>query len=159
MSAFHQNLKIIDIPNKGKGVIVLADIPANTVIFEFKGNKFVRENMTQNALSYLQVGKDRFLGPSGDLDDYINHSCNPNCGLNILGDRAFLVTLHLVKLRTEITFDFSTSSNDTLDQWQMDCKCGEFKCRKVISGYQYLDKEIKERYEKLGIVPSYLIGK
>jgi SET domain-containing protein len=159
LPAFHENLKVVDIPRKGKGVIVLADIPANTVIFEFKGNKFTRESMIHDETYVLQVGSNKFLGPSGDLDDYINHSCNPNCGLNIMGDRAFLFSIHLIRYGSEITFDYSTSSNDTLDQWKMECKCGDFKCRKVISGYQYLDKELKERYEKMGIVPSYLIGK
>lgn len=153
-----ENLKIVE-TNKGKGVITLSDIPANTVIFEFKGDKFDREKLVHNFASILQVGSDRFLGPSGDKDDYINHSCNPNCGLYIVANRAFLMSLHDISEKTELTFDYSTSSSDTLDQWKMECKCGFYHCRKVISGYQYLDKAIKDRYEKLGIVPKYLIGK
>jgi len=156
--SFHQNLKIIDV-HEGKTVITLANVPPRTVIFEFKGNKFTKENLVHDKNYLLQVGHSRFLGPSGDIDDYINHSCNPNCGLTIVRDRAFLVSLHLIPFNQEINFDYSTSSSDTLDEWKMECKCGAFKCRKIISGYQYLDKAIKENYEKLGIVPSYLIGK
>lgn len=153
-----QNLKVID-TNRGKGVITLHDIPADTVIFEFKGNKFDRESVAHGFEQILQIGNDRFLGPSGDVDDYINHSCNPNSGLHIVGPRAFLISIHQIPANTEITFDYSTTSNDTLEQWKVECKCGFYKCRKTISGYQYLDKETKERYEKLGIIPKYLIGK
>lgn len=154
----NQNLKIIDTP-KGKRVITSVDVPPQTVIFEFKGNKFTRENLLHKQSSILQVGSDRFLGPSGDVDDYIGHSCNPNCGLTIMRDRAFLISIYTIPAGREINFDYSTSSNDTFDQWKMDCKCGEFKCRKIISGYQSLDKSLKDHYEKLGIVPLYLIGK
>lgn len=157
-TVFHQNLKVVE-TNRGKGVITLADVPINTVIFEFKGSFFTKETLVHESPYFLQIGANKFLGPSGDYDDYINHSCNPNCGLRIVGSRAFLVSLHHISVSTEITFDYSTSSNDTLDEWKMECKCGAFKCRKNISGYQYLDKALKENYEKLGVVPSYLVGK
>jgi len=161
ISAFHQNLKIIK-TNTGKGVITLADVPANTVIFEFKGNIYNINHVVNNKIDeeyILQIGKDSFLGPSGDLDDYMNHSCNPNCGFKIIGKRVFLISINYIKANTEITYDYSATSTDTLSDWKMECKCGAYKCRKIISGYQYLDKETKARYEKLGIVPSYLIGK
>lgn len=157
MSAF-KNLKIVD-TKIGKGVITLVKVLPKTVIFEFKGDKFTRDTLVHDNAQILQVGKDKFLGPSGDFDDYINHSCNPNCGLVIVANRAFLVALHTITANSEITFDYSTSSNDTLDQWKMNCKCGHFKCRKVISGYQYLDDSIKKYYENLGVVPVYLKGK
>jgi hypothetical protein len=38
----------------------------------------------------------------------------------------------------------------------MDCKCGSFNCRKVISGYHYLSDDIKNTYKKLGIVPIFI---
>lgn len=152
------HLKVIE-TNRGKGIIVTHDIPAETVILEFKGNTFDRESIVHELGQVLQIGNDRFLGPSGSVDDYINHSCAPNCGLHIVGPRAFLIAIHQIPAKTEITFDYSTTSNDTQEQWQMECKCGFHKCRKIISGYQYLDKETKERYEKMGIIPKYLIGK
>lgn len=153
-----ENLKIIDTKN-GKGIIALSDIPANTVIFEFKGDKFTRESLVHDSPYILQIGNNKFLGPSGDKDDYVNHSCNPNCGLHIVGPRAFLISLHKIIKDTEVTFDYSTTSNDTLDEWKMECNCSDYNCRKLISGYQYLHKDIKARYEKLGMIPKYLISK
>jgi len=155
-SVFNRNLIIIETAN-GNGVNTLVDVPAKTIIFEFKGDFFTRDTLKHDQSYTLQIGKNKFLGPSGGFDDYINHSCNPNCGLVIVGSRAFLLSLYVIKADTEITFDYSTSSNDTLEQWQMNCKCGQFCCRKIISGYQYLNKTIKEKYQKLDVVPSYII--
>jgi SET domain-containing protein len=157
-TAFHHNLKIVDTKN-GKGVITTVDIPPNTVIFEFNGDIFNRDNLPSDNPYYLQIGPNKYLGPSGDYDDYINHSCNPNCGLIIVGSRAFLKSLYFIPHGTEITFDYSTSSTESYDEWTMKCNCGYYNCRKNISGYHSLPEDIKNKYEKLKIVPYYLAGK
>ena len=109
-----------------------------------------------NHPAILQIGDDLFLSPSGEIDDKFNHSCHPNCTLHIVGNRAFLYSLHLIKKDTEITFDYSTSSTDTYETWKMNCNCGYIKCRKVISGYQYLSDAIKEEYKRKGMVPLFI---
>lgn len=157
-SRFNTNIEFIE-TKKGKGVYTSVDIPANTTILEFKGDVLTKETLNCESKYYLQIGKDKFIGPSGDVDDYVCHSCNPNCSLYIVGSRAFLTSIYFIAKNTELTFDYSTSSTNSLDEWSIDCKCGFFKCRKKISGYQYLDSETKEKYEKLGIVPRYLTGK
>jgi len=152
-TSYHHVLKLIDTAN-GKGVMSLADIQPNTVIFEFKGNLYNRKNLNVDSPYYLQIGPDKYIGPSGDLDDYINHSCNPNCFLYIVGSRAFLKSLYLIKSNTEITFDYSTSSTETTDQWTMNCNCGTVNCRKQISGFNNLTEQQKEFYKN--IIPDYL---
>ncbi len=157
-TAFHQNLKIVN-TNTGKGVAVLADVLPNTTIFEFKGNIYNKANLNHESHYYLQIGLDKYLGPSGDLDDYINHSCNPNCGLVIMGNRAFLKSLYFIKSGTQISFDYSTSSTETEDEWTMKCNCGYINCRKNISGFNSLTAELKQHYKDLKAIPYYLLGK
>jgi hypothetical protein len=66
--------------------------------------------------------------------------------------------LHVIKAGTEITFDYSTSSTDSMDEWKMACLCGSINCRKEISGYHYLNDGVKKRYEDIGVIPKYLRG-
>ncbi len=156
---FSVNLEVRDTKTKrGRGIYSKVFFPADQVILEFKGD-IIGKDKIKDYMDVLQITESTYLGMSGEVDDYINHSCNPNCGLRIVGNRALLVSLWSIKADDEITFDFSTSSNDAKEEWEMNCLCGAAKCRKVISGYQYLDDATKEYYESRNVVPSYLIRK
>ena len=76
--------------------------------------------------------------------------------LHIVGKRAFLYSLYVIKANSELTFDYSTSSTDTYDTWKMNCKCCYIKCRKVISGFDYLSDEIKEKYKEKNMIPLFI---
>lgn len=158
MDAFRSILELKDTPN-GKGVFAKTAIAPGTVIFECKGDVLSRDQLptlTPENDHYLQIGKDTFLGPSGDLDDFFNHHCNPNCGIRIVGHRALVLTLYEVKPGTELTFDYATTSTDTPDIWKLDCKCGDHNCRKTISGFKLLSEPQQQYYIRFGIVPDYL---
>ena len=158
MEIFSKNLETKITDKKGKGVFAKVHFPSWQVILEFKGD-IIKKADVKNFGEVLQITDNTYLGSSGSIDDYINHSCDPNCGLRIVGNRALLVSLYDIPAGTEITFDYSTSSNDKKDDWELECACGSIKCRKKISGYQYLDKEIKSYYESKGVVPEYLVNK
>lgn len=155
---YKQYLKTLT-TEKGLGVISSVEIPTNIPIFEFKGNLFTRQSLKHDMSQVLQIGPDTYLGPSGDIDDYVNHSCNPNCCVHTVGNRAILYSLYVIPIELELTFDYSTTSTDTLDFWKMNCLCGNFNCRKIISGFQLLDTNTQEDYIKKGLVPQYVINK
>lgn len=155
---FYKNLETKVTDKKGKGVFAKVHFLAGQIILEFKGDIIKKADIT-NYGEVLQITDDTYLGLSGSVDDYINHSCDPNCGLRIVGNRALLVSLYDIQAGSEITFDYSTSSNDKKDDWELECACGSIKCRTKISGYQYLDAALKKEYESKGIVPNYLVGK
>jgi SET domain-containing protein len=160
--AFKQNLLLKKTP-KGNGVFTKGEVLPNTIILEFHGEVIPASKVPNPLLLhedyYLQIAPDAFLGPSGDLDDYLNHSCSPNCGVHIVGQRAFLKSLYLIPANTEITFDYSTTSTDENTTWLLPCQCGNYNCRKLISGFQHLNPALKTRYKSLGIVPKYLMDK
>lgn len=149
------NLKLAPSNRSGMGVFTTTRIPARVPVIEEKGNFFNKNNLIEHPAN-LQIGNDLFLGPSGGIDDFVNHSCDPNCYLHIVGKRAILYSLYVIPANTEITFDYSTSSTDTMDEWCMDCNCGSIKCRKKISGIQYLDPKLVEEYKKKGMIPLFL---
>jgi hypothetical protein len=150
---FVQHLKLQ--PNKNsKGVFTNIKIPANSIILEFGGD--LHDISKLAGPDVLQVGSNFYLSPSGNIGDKIRHSCNPNSYLHIVGQRAFLYSIYVIEPDTEITFDYSTNSTDTLDTWQMQCTCGSFNCRKVISGFHYLNETQQEEYKNKGLVPLFM---
>ena len=155
---FKQYLKIQD-GKLGKGLYSLVRIPADTSIIELTGPILLdRELPTDKDHSeYLQIGVNTFLGPSGDVGDFINHNCDPNCKLHVVGNRAILFSLYVIPAGTELNVDYSATSTDTTDTWQMDCKCGSNKCRKIISGHHYLSPETKEKYINKNMLPLYIM--
>lgn len=157
MNSFNSSLKLVETKGK-KSVFSKVKLNKNLPIYEFTGSLVTLDEITDHSY-YLQISPISYMGPSGDYDDYINHSCNPNCYIHIVGNRAFLYTLNVILPNTEITFDYSLTSSLSKDIWNMSCTCNHFLCRKEISGYQYLPKDLKLKYEKLNIVPGYNKGK
>jgi hypothetical protein len=104
------------------------------------------------------VGPNTFIGPSGkNVPEYLNHSCDPNSYVHVVGNRAILYSLYVIPADAEITFDYSLTSTDTHDIWKMECHCGSYKCRKLISGFRYLEPSLQEEYKKKQLVPLYIM--
>jgi uncharacterized protein len=99
----------------------------------------------------LQVGSGEFLDltPPGR---YLNHSCDPSAGL--LDDRV-LIALRPIVPGEEIRFDYSTAMRD--DHWTMECRCGEYLCRRVVLDFHHLPPITQNRYLQLGIVQRFIV--
>jgi len=155
------DLEIRGTPDKGVGVFATRPFSLLEVVLRFDGPRLKRSQMPFHIPDeedhYLQVGPDDYLGPSGKVDDFVNHSCSPNCGVVIINDeRPLLVALHPIRYGEELTFDYSTTSTDT-DTWALTCLCETSACRRVISGFAMLPRSVQERYIEMGIVPKYVI--
>ena len=148
-------LKIAPSNINGQGLFSTIKISNNAPIIEITGKLYNSDNIPNNQ-TVIQIGNNLYIGASGGMDDYINHSCNPNCYLHIVGKRAFLYSIYEIKKNSEITFDYSTTSTDSLDDWEMLCTCQSIKCRKIISGWQYLNKELINIYNKNNILPFFM---
>lgn len=140
----------------GDKVIVTTTIPAECPILEFKGDIFKKETLKHGQEQILQIGPDIYLGPSGEIDDYIRHSCNPNCLIHIIGNRAILYSMYKIIEGMEVTFDYSTTCDD---DYSNNCNCGEFRCRKKIENVKSLREEDLQNYNKFGAIPLYLTSK
>lgn len=157
---YDQYLQVVQINNR-KGVITSVEIPAMTPICEFGGKVYTDKELDAlsdkiNINNVLQVGPNLYLGPSGNVDDHIRHSCNPNCYVHTSGRRAILYSLYVIPADGEITFDYSSSSSDDLSSWAMKCTCGSPNCRKIISGFQHLDEKMQEHYKKNGVAALFI---
>jgi uncharacterized protein len=99
----------------------------------------------------LQVGTGEFLHllPPGR---YLNHSCDPNAGI---ADDRMLIALREIVPGEEVRFDYSTAMRE--DHWTMECRCGEYLCRRVVLDFHHLPPITQNRYLQLGIVQRFIV--
>lgn len=148
-------LYLQDTPGRGRGVFASSPIGVNSLVVEFGGDYLTLESEEEDEDHMLQIDHSLYLGPSGEVDDYINHSCEPNTVLKIIGKRAFLFALKDIAENEEIFFDYSTSMSDGL--WEIDCLCGAGSCRGRIQDFVFVEKNIQDRYIKMGMVPRFIL--
>ncbi len=103
----------------------------------------------------FQVGEDAFLLPNGNLDDLVNHSCNPNTGLRLtpLGYR--MIALSDIASGDELTYDYSTYIGKTPEC--LICACGAANCRGTIGPFRDLPPELRRRYLASDVVGRFAV--
>lgn len=142
----------------GRAIFAARPFKINDVITQFTGPRLheskVPKRYTGKNDRYIQISPDEYLGPSGEVDDLINHSCNPNAGLKFTESGILLVAIKNIKVGDEITWDYSTTLFE--NTWQMRCDCQKPNCRKVIRDFVLLEKKLQEKYRRLGIIPPYI---
>jgi len=145
----------------GKGVFALKDINNGNEVLQFQGSVVGYEELphpyTAENDYYLQIGDGIFLGPSGSIDDFVNHSCYPNTGVLFDSGVIKLVAVTPIPAGSEITFDYSTTMDDF--RWKMDCSCGSENCRHKLDNFVDLEAEIQAKYIQLGVIPDYILQK
>lgn len=125
------------------GVFAARDIPKGRVVMSYLSRPRWAWDLDQNRLDHsLQVGYDLYAVPrKGTAGWYANHSCDPNC---VLGGERRVVAWRPIKRGEELTFDYST--NVGWHAYRMKCRCGAANCRGVVTDYESLSEEVKERY-------------
>jgi hypothetical protein len=101
----------------------------------------------------LQVGPETFLAEDPEhprMDDFINHSCDPNVGFT--EGTLILFALREIQKGEELFWDYSTSINEA--GWKINCACGAENCRGAIQSYCDLPKPEQSRLQ--GIILAYL---
>ncbi len=127
--------------NKGYGLQTTTPIPKGQFIIEYVGEvistntkeKRFEQYKTTGMLYILQLTKDFMIDArtKGGIARYINHSCNPNCTMEIWTvkgvKRAAVFPLRDLLPNEELTFDY---------EWELypgraltKCYCGESCCR------------------------------
>ena len=144
----------------GNGLFALKAFSKNQTILQFQGKKVSRQEAMDADRDvsdlYFQIGEALYLDLGGDSSLFINHSCNPNCMIKVVAGTAFLVALRTINKDDEMTFDYSTTSNETADTWMMECRCYQFNCRKIITGAHTLKEKDRNFYKIVGALPNYI---
>jgi hypothetical protein len=91
----------------------------------------------------VQVEEDLFLASTSadEPPDFINHSCEPNAGLD---GQISLVALRRILPSEEVTIDYAMCDGSPYDEF--DCACGSKLCRGKVTGDDWRDPVLWKRY-------------
>lgn len=138
----------------GRAVFAVKNIRKGEVIAEFDGPIFDDDfdGWNEDLLSHaIQFGKTLWRDSKG-LARYINHSCEPNCGIK---DLFKVVAMRPIAAGEQITWDYEMTEKS--DWWRMKCHCGSPLCRKRIGDYRKLPRSIRKKYA--GYISTWLTRK
>ena len=146
------------------GAFAVDAIPAQTLFTEIVGQIY-EESAFQQVYNdaqdrFLQIGEHLYLGPPkeikeyGTIDEYLNHSCSPNCGITHVKDGYFFKALRNICPAEELTWDYSTWIDES--DFSMPCKCQSAVCRGRVLAFRELGNEQKSSYIRAGVVMPYL---
>ena len=128
----------------GSGVFATSDIPKGRRVIEYIGDKIKKsegdkrsENRIKRFLNSKTTGSVYIfeLNKMYDIDGsplynkarYINHSCNPNCEVEIMDGHIWIVSLRKIKKGSELSYDYGYSFEKEDYQDHL-CKCGSKNC-------------------------------
>jgi uncharacterized protein len=140
-------LEVRQTPNMGRGVFALVPIARGTCIAVCSG-WLAASDALDDDWHAMQVGPDLWLCSAGEnLDDCINHACDPNAGF-ITGEPA-LFALRDIAAGEQIAWDYSTSIAET--GWTLACLCGSANCRRVIHSWWELAEHERARLRPIAL--------
>lgn len=142
----------------GRGTIAVDHIAAGEVVAAFGGRCVTREELDLLPISQqvrsLQIEESLYLAgaPEPEAADFINHSCEPTCGMQ---GNAVLVTLRDIRPGEAITYDYAMSDGSDYDEFE--CLCGSTRCRGKVSGSDWMLPELQLRHR--GSFSPYLANR
>ena len=91
----------------------------------------------------VQVEEELYLASHGPDEgpDFINHSCEPNAGLD---GQIAIVALHRIQPGEEVTIDYAMCDGSAYDEFE--CECGSTLCRGRVTGEDWRSPALWERY-------------
>jgi len=94
--------------SNGNGLFAKKLIKKGSIIFHFDGK--IGDDTHTNPES-LQIDEDKFLESTLKFDDFLNHSCEPNCYID--WRNLNLVALRDIQIGEELSFDYNILLNMT----------------------------------------------
>lgn len=139
----------------GIGAFAISKIKKGEVVFVKNGYILKNEDKCSHSIidCYWPINDKYVLGARTDAECdevklFINHSCNPNCGLQGINVG---VAIRDIMKDEEITFDYSMLDNE---EYSFECSCGSSNCRGIITGYDWKIPAIQKKYN--GYFVDYL---
>jgi hypothetical protein len=142
----------------GEGLFPCSNVPQGTVLLQITGEVLLFDEvlLLGEFQSYpIQVSITEYIAPTDNtIWQFVNHSCNPNCGVN---SQLQIIALEDIKCGDELFFDYSTSMLERY--WTMKCECNTSLCRKIVADFDTLPIELQHKYIRLNVVQSFIIDK
>jgi uncharacterized protein len=114
----------------------------------------IERRVAGNDSHATQVSRTKWVRHGG-LGPKVNHSCSPNCGVQLNDSGACdFVAREPIAAGEEITFDYAMR-NYSVEHFPGGCLCGSDTCRGSITRCKDLSDERKAAYR--GLVAPYLL--
>jgi SET domain-containing protein len=121
---------------QGWGVFATQPIPKNTRIVHYAGEKISNEESLKRERRYIRNGHiwcfkltNRTVidaGVGGNVARYINHSCRPNCYIDIKKGIIWIRAARTIKRGEELTYDYNTDGDGLIK-----CRCRK-DCQRLL---------------------------
>lgn len=136
----------------GAGVFADEDIPKGTKVIEYVGEKITKEEGAKREQAQMKKAKhgegtvyifelDDMWDIDGDVPyndaRFINHSCDPNCEVEIEDGHIWIIALRDIRKGEELSYDYGF---DLEFYQQFPCRCGSPKCVGFMVGQEHWDK-------------------
>jgi len=150
----------------GKGVFSRKEIPAGKRLIKYKGERVshkegikrckesmrkARKNSAYGGVYIFEINDNYSI--DGDVEDnhakYINHSCDPNCDVDIESEDIWVYSKREIKKGEELSFEYGFDMEGEYFNFKENpCKCGAKNCPGYIVNSEdwpklrkYLEKE------------------
>jgi uncharacterized protein len=137
MALLEEQLLLAPSPIHGMGCFATRAIPEDAVIMEYAGELIdldtaVRRNdptQPDHSEYILELSEEWYLDgrDSQHISRYVNHSCEPNCYLQIEGMKAFILARRDIAVGEELLYDYLFD-----EDVREPCRCGALTCRGYI---------------------------
>ena len=132
-----------------RGMFARERIHAGEVVIVWGGRLFTASDIEQGLTrrySVAEIGEGVYLGAFEDdpesIDDYMNHSCDPNCWML---DEVSIAARREIQPDEEVTIDYAMFGSGA--GWRIDdCRCGSQLCRHTITGSDWKIASLQSRY-------------
>jgi SET domain-containing protein len=112
----------------GSGVYAIQSIPKNKRIIHYAGEKISNRESLKRELRYIRSGHiwcfkltNRTVidaGVGGNIARFINHSCRPNCYIDIKEGVIWIRAARSIRRGEELTYDYNTDGEGLIK-----CRC------------------------------------
>ncbi len=128
----------------GVGIVATQSIKKNTKIIQYIGEKVSKREGDRRSAERIKKFLNKKnegsvyifeLNKKYDIDGspfynkarYINHSCDPNCEVDIINNEIWIISIKRIKKGDELNYDYGYpfDKNDFRDHI---CKCGSKNC-------------------------------
>lgn len=130
----------------GRGVFVVALIPAGETIIEYTGERIdwpealrrhPHDPDDPNHTFYFHIDDGRVIDAKvgGNSSRWINHACQPNCEADEQEGRIFIKALRDLEPGEELFYDYGLVIDERYTKKlkkQFECRCGSPRCRSTM---------------------------
>ncbi len=144
----------------GYGIFAKKNINKDTLIIQYVGEKVTKKEgdrrSEERIRKYLNSEKTGSVyifeldkkfdidgSPSYNKARYINHSCDPNCEVDVVNGEIWIKSIKSIKKNVELSYDYGYDF-DKDDYTDHICKCGSNKCIGFI-----ISRDQWKKYKKL----------